>query len=113
MVLTWPVEWRWITETLTDVEAKRPRESSTGYEVIFDLAGAIKETIDIRPEDGYLKVTATAKYGKQELTLHRVAYLPDNVDVTKATASYDNGLLVINLPKMLTNKSSKIPVLDK
>lgn len=85
-----------------------------------DIPGVDPKTIDIGMENGILdlkgeraEVEEDAAYKRSERAkggFHRRFTLPDNVDEERISASGNNGVLEIVLPKRLAKRSRKIQV---
>ena len=95
------------------------KESDRGYTVELAAPGMKKEDFDVHiNDDGYLVVKLESKqekkeedkntrylrrefsYSKYEQTL----ILPDDVDKNKISAKVDNGVLTVELPKVVEEK---------
>jgi HSP20 family protein len=92
-------------------------ENDTAYIVVVDLAGVDKDKIDLLVHNGHLKlrgqriapVPALPEDSVKRLRVHameidhgafcREVELPNNVDDDRISASYQNGLLWVELPK--------------
>lgn len=94
------------TDIAVDVEDRRD-----AYAVRADLAGYDRDDIDVEVGDGYLSITAerrsdaettTGEYVRRERTRETVSRrldLPGPVAVDEASATYNNGVLTVTLPK--------------
>ncbi len=86
-------------------------ETDKAFEIDFHLPGVKKDEIKIDLDDNQLSVSGERKFEnkKEEKnfksvesfygTFHRSFYLPDNVDADKVSASYEDGILKVNVPK--------------
>lgn len=86
-------------------------ETENGYEVEAALPGVKKEDISIDFQEGKLTITGERKLEKQEEgrryhmletqygSFSRTFYLPDNVNPDKITAEFNDGILLVNIPK--------------
>jgi HSP20 family protein len=86
-------------------------EEEKEYRVRADLPGLDKENIEVRAEDGALTIRASRKMENQDRResyhvqerftgeFSRTLRLPKNVDQGKISASYQNGVLEVTLPK--------------
>ena len=92
-------------------------ENDVSYIVVVDLAGVDKEKIDLLVHNGQLKlrgqriapIPAIGEERAQKLRVHameidhgtfcREVELPNDVDQDQIAASYQNGLLWVELPK--------------
>jgi len=79
-----------------------------------ELPGVNKEDIGIEFVDGFLNIQATRKQkndnGEEAFALGRSVMVSDDVQADKVTASYENGLLTVTLPKKEESKPRKISV---
>jgi len=93
-------------------------ESGENLVVQLDLPGVSKENLDISLEDGVLAVsgnrtpsTGQALYTERSFgAFRRSINLPSAIDGNKVQAIYENGVLVITLPKAEEAKAKKIMV---
>lgn len=86
-------------------------ETDDGIVVTADLPGYENSDIDVTVDDDRLTITAErdetieetdAHYHRRERThreVRRALYLPTDVDETEASATYNNGVLTVVLPK--------------
>jgi HSP20 family protein len=108
-------EGDWIPAT--DVES-----DESGYTFRFDLPGVPKEAIEVNLEDGVLSVSGKRESESKvtEGNVHRreCAYgafmrsfkLPRDADPDTATAKYDNGVLVLKVPKQESARPRRIEI---
>lgn len=104
------------------------RETEKEFIVTAEIPGVTEKDIEIAvSEDGFLKITAEKKEEKEEHTdglflsersygsVQRMVPLPAEIDVSKATADFENGVLTIDLPKSeaALKKVKKISVKKK
>lgn len=87
-----------------------------------ELAGIPKEDVNITLEDGVLTITGEKKSDRQvdeknyhlvERTFgsfHRTITLPSGVDGSKASASFENGVLMIEVPKAEAAKPRRLEI---
>lgn len=90
------------------------RETENTYEVDVDLPGFKKEEIHVDFKDGYLTVSAEKEVDKDEKekesgrmirqerysgNLERSFYVGDGVTAEQITASFENGVLRLSVPK--------------
>ncbi|MBC8040113.1 MAG: Hsp20/alpha crystallin family protein [Opitutaceae bacterium] len=83
-----------------------------------DLPGVNRDDINVELVDGYLTITAArkTKTGDREdsVSLTRSVSVPDAaVQADKITASYENGVLTVTLPKREEAKPRKVTVAVK
>ena len=86
-------------------------ENDAAYEINVAVPGLAKDDFKIDLNDNFLTVSGERKFSqeKKENNLHvvetqygnfsRSFSLPENVDASKITAKYNNGILEINVPK--------------
>ncbi len=75
-----------------------------------ELPGVSREAINVEMVDGYLNLTASRKQGEESFSLNRSVAIPDAVQADKVTASYENGVLTVTLPKQEQAKPRKIAI---
>ena len=97
-------------------------EQNGEYLVKAEVPGVKKEDLKVRVEDGTLQITGERKSGKEDkgLKFHRVERfygsfersfaLPEDVDPTRVTSEFRDGILQVHLPKSLTTKTKAIEV---
>ncbi|MBP2034017.1 HSP20 family protein [Clostridium algifaecis] len=92
------------------------KETDTAYLVEADLPGVNKDSIDINYDNNYLTISAKREDKTEEKSENlirrersygefRRSFYVDNVDKNAVSASFKNGVLKINLPKL--QKGSK------
>ncbi len=86
-------------------------ENSEAYEIHVAVPGMKKENFKIDLTDGRLTISGERKFEeiKKDKNYHSVEtqfgafsrsfYIPDDVNIEKISASYQEGILQINLPK--------------
>lgn len=94
-------------------------ENADEYRVIADLPGVRQEDIDIDLERGELVLFAKRQVaregealalGRAEGDFRRVFRIPEDLDRGKVEASFDDGVLLIRLPKSERAKPRRIAV---
>jgi HSP20 family protein len=92
-------------------------ESETAFRLEVAAAGYQKENFDINLEGNLLTVSAEIAQSQEEeqenytrREFHQSSFkrsftLPETVDKEKITANYENGILVVNLPKVVKEKN--------
>ncbi len=81
-----------------------------------ELPGVAREAIQVEYLDGYLTLSAErrnqeADTGREEaVSFSRSVSVPDNVQADRVTATYENGVLTVTLPKKEEAKPRKISV---
>ncbi|GAB3540766.1 hypothetical protein GCM10027443_39060 [Pontibacter brevis] len=86
-------------------------ETEKGFEIQLALPGVKAENINIDFQEGRLTITGERKLEKKDDgrryhmletqygSFSRTFYLPDKVNPDKITASFEDGLLLVNVPK--------------
>ena len=121
--LNWP---KFATQEVMTTGDWAPRvdisETEGEFTIKADLPEMKKEDIKIALDDGVLKLSGERKQEKEEKNkkMHRVEryygsfmrsfILPDNVDKTKINASFENGVLNLQIPKTEKVKPKAIEV---
>lgn len=99
------------------------KDKGSEYELTAELAGLKKEEISLDYNNGYLTISAQKKEEQHEEkenyirrerhfgSMSRSFYI-DDIDESKITAEFANGILTINLPKATVEvqQSKKIPI---
>jgi HSP20 family protein len=79
-----------------------------------ELPGVTRDAINIELADGVLKLSATRKTpgatSEESSTLERSISVPETVQADKVSATYENGVLLVTLPKQEQVKPRKITV---
>lgn len=86
-------------------------ENDQHYEIHVTAPGMKKEDFSIHLDENYLTISGERKFEQEEKgkTWHSIQshfgqfsrsfYLPDNIAAGKIKASYENGILLISIPK--------------
>jgi HSP20 family protein len=89
-------------------------EDKDNVYVRAELPGVSREEVKLEIADGRLTITAERKQktGEQEeaFTLNRSVEVPEDVQAAKATATHQNGVLTVTLPKREETKPQQIAV---
>lgn len=98
-------------------------EDANQYNVHAELPGVRKEDIQVGIDGAVLSLSAEVKQHDEEKrddhvlrseryfgSVSRSIQLPQEVDSTKAVARYENGVLLLTLPKRKTGNSTRITV---
>lgn len=95
-------------------------ETGGEFFVLIDMPGLEAGNVDVRYEDGLLTIEGRiADAGADRPALHteyrrgdfrRQLKVGDGVDVERITASYEDGVLKLTLPKVDAAKVRKIPL---
>lgn len=114
--------WPELEDNLTASYPVDISEKNNTIVVDAELPGFDKKDIDLSVDNGVLSISAERtekKNGKDEKQhLHERRYtkvqrqftLPSDVDEKKATVTFENGVLHLELPKVGEAKARKIPV---
>ena len=82
-----------------------------------ELPGVSKDDINVEMVEDYLTVTAARKQktdeGEESLSFSRSVAIPEHVQTGKVSASYENGILTVTLPKREEAKPKRINVAVK
>jgi len=114
---------RLFSTALTDLGGANPTrfpvdlyEDQVNTYVRAELPGVSREDINVEMTDGYLTLTAARKTagtdGKpgETFSFSRAVSVADDVQADKVSASYENGVLTVTLPKREEAKPKKINV---
>ncbi len=94
-------------------------ESEEGLTLLADLPGINKEDLNVTMENGVLTLEARPAAGPglrdvyREFSLagfYRQFQLPEEIDQSRASAEFTNGLLTLKLHKSEAAKPRKIPI---
>lgn len=99
-------------------------ETDGVYKVCADLPGVKKEDINVRIDGNLIQIDAQAKQENEEKdsggkvlrserwqgTVSRAFSLAQDVDETQATAKYEDGVLILELPKKESSGSKRLEV---
>jgi HSP20 family protein len=95
-------------------------EKEHALEFVCDLPGARPEDVDVTLQGGVLTIHATRKTDYSGATLHRAErysgefsrsfQLGDGYDAEGISATLNNGILVVSVPKLPAAQPKKIPV---
>ena len=109
--------WGRETDNLGGLMKADVKENDNGYEVHLDLPGFKKEDVKAQLKDGYLTVSATRqssldndkneKFIRRERymgTVSRSFYVGENLTEEDIKAKFDNGTLILCLPKVPEKK---------
>lgn len=87
------------------------RATDSGLEIRFELPGATRESIELSVEDGELRLAATTAladhvgpFQASRIEFHPADFagrwtLPEDVTAEGATTSFENGVLILELPR--------------
>jgi len=96
------------------------RETEEGFEVTAEIPGASKGEIDLQVNPDSLVIKTEKKEEKEETSdertsrniSHRGFYkaigFPVSIDPEKATASYENGVLKVTVPRLAESRGRKL-----
>jgi HSP20 family protein len=92
-------------------------QDKDAFTVRAELPGFRKEDLGLDLADGVLTITATQKpeakadeKAAPENRVTRAITLPENVDVAKIAAAYENGVLTVTLPKREEAKPRQVTI---
>lgn len=92
-------------------------EKENEYEFTVEVPGIEKKDINITLENGYLSIVATKNYSEEKNYIRkeiregkysRAFYIGNECDEENVKASFENGLLFINIPKKVEKETKKI-----
>lgn len=94
------------------------QETGDSIVVQLDLPGVSKDQVDISLEDGVLSIAGNRAANATQSLYNERAYgdfrrsitLPSAVDANNIKASYENGVLIINMHKAEEAKAKKIQI---
>jgi len=87
----------------------RFHEDKDNYYVMYEMPGVKKEDISISYEKNTISVSGKKEsFGKYKSTYKKSFKLIDNLDPSKFKALYENGELVITIPKLEISKAYQI-----
>lgn len=99
------------------------KETPAGYEVKAELPGVAKEDVAVSIDGGTVSITAETKREKEvkegEKVLRSERYfgsvarrfsMPEDIDVERAEAVFENGVLTLSLPRAAGGTTRKVPV---
>jgi len=75
-----------------------------------ELPGVNRDEINVEMVDGYLSLNAQRKEGENTFSLSRSIAIPEAVQADQVSATYENGVLTVTLPKQEQAKPRKIAV---
>jgi len=79
-----------------------------------ELPGVNRDAISVEMNEGSLSIQASRKEksaeGEGTVSFNRLVSIPDEVESTKVTAVYENGILTVTLPRREASKPKKISV---
>jgi HSP20 family protein len=113
--------WRNVRATADSSLALDIHETANGYTVYAALPGANANTISVNVHDGVLTISGeiaqpTVENSRPLMlerafgTFTRSIRLPQAVDLNNVDANFENGVLVLNLPKSPEAQPRQIPV---
>jgi HSP20 family protein len=88
-------------------------EDTDNTYVRAELPGVTRDDINVEMADGYLNINASRKDGEESFALTRSVGIPEAVEADRVSASYENGVLTVTLPKPEQAKPRKISVAVK
>jgi HSP20 family protein len=89
-------------------------EDDKAVQLRFELPGARKEDISLEATGERLNVRATRRVGlgpnSREQNFERSYRLGESLDASSVTASYENGVLLVSIPRKQSEQPRKIAV---
>lgn len=83
----------WTTRGFTNYDIM---DHGDEYEIVVELPGAEKDTINVDAWNSHIRITAEKHNGEVELSVK----LPDKIDIDSVKASYKNGVLTVKAKKL-------------
>jgi HSP20 family protein len=80
------------------------------YEMRLEVPGVKKENTQISVQKDTIKVVTTRKFGEREDKKSKILSIPQNVDLNKADALIEDGILTLRLPKREAPAPKLIPI---
>jgi|TARA_R110000751_G_scaffold231309_1_gene332681 HSP20 family protein len=74
-------------------------EKEDTYEASLEVPGFSKENLKIEIEEGYLKIKGETEVGGKKKTVSKTYELPQKSDTKKLSATLNNGILGLSLPR--------------
>ncbi|MFB6178997.1 MAG: Hsp20/alpha crystallin family protein [Halorientalis sp.] len=101
------------TEDAFEVSADMPSFSSDDIEVTLPDAATVRidarHTAETETEDEHEDMHYI-RQERQEQSISRTIPLPEDVDEAETSATFENGVLTIHLPKLAESDSTNIPL---
>ncbi len=99
--------------TVPPVRARAPEPTLTtdeegSYVYALELAGVPREKIEAKIERGVLTVRASHASACRQLHVDQALKLPRDADIDKATATHEDGVLTIAVPKREGDKTDAV-----
>ena len=73
-------------------------KTASAYELVQELPGIAEKDIDIRTENYTLLISASTQTKEYERAYKKSYRIPDDIDQAKISATYQDGILIVNLP---------------
>lgn len=86
------------------------KENDSSYEFEFDVPGFTKNEIDVSTKGHFISINVKPKEGNSRKALSLEYKLPNCALVSATSASLDNGVLSITVPKKEEEKSAKVSI---
>lgn len=112
-----------------DIQRTSPRvnitERADGYRLDLLAPGVSKENLKLNVEDNTLTISATKKeetlaenerYTRREFTHHafkRSFRLPENTEADRISASFNDGILTVEIPRVAPSKPATVDIAIK
>jgi len=100
-------------------------EQEENLVITAELPGMKKEEVELQIENGVLTIRGEKKQQKEKKSprmhvfersyglFERAFALPQSVDLEKAKAEFENGVLTITVAKLAQEKGRKVQILEK
>jgi len=98
MIITLPKRAR-VTHELTVVEGAPSAVAEDDYEFALPLPGICPSDLKLTAEDGVLTIEGETKTAHRNFSISRALRLPEDAEAAAASASAENGMLTIVMPK--------------
>lgn len=117
-------DWGFKNSPLATVPAVNIREDEDAFSVELAAPGKKKEDFNINLDHNVLTISSESKDEKEEKnanytrrefsysSFQRSFVLPNSVDSDKISASYENGVLLINIPKKEEAKKKTVRTIE-
>lgn len=84
------------------------KENDSSYEFEFDIPGFSKNEINVSTKGHFINISTKPKEGNSRKSLSLEYKLPDCALVSATSASLDNGVLTVTVPKKENEKPTQI-----
>jgi HSP20 family protein len=88
------------------------QDEEGNYVLVADVPGFGKDDLDIRFDNGCVKIKGVVEVGMRKRQVDKVYTLPRNAGVDDAKAVLENGVLTITFPQVETGKTIPIALIE-